>query len=129
ACCVTGFVHLLARRDALRNDAGALQAAIPPGVRAMLPHGLVMPAIEDGSPPASPRYRLLAGKQVVGRLCLLLQNQALQIEPERRLRDRQVTDLATLGEDRQPLAVVVEVLELDSPHRAFAQAVVEQKPQ
>jgi hypothetical protein len=44
-----------------------------------------------------------------------VEDQALQVVPERRVGDRQLADLAALREDRQPLADMVEVLEADLP--------------
>jgi hypothetical protein len=48
------------------------------------------------------------------RLGLRLDDQPPQVVPEPRMWDRQVADLAALREDREPLSVVVEVLELDA---------------
>jgi hypothetical protein len=54
---------------------------------------------------------------------------ALEVVPERGVGDREVADLLALGEDRQALADVVEVLELDGLQRALAQPVVEEEPE
>jgi hypothetical protein len=71
----------------------------------------------------------MARHQEVVRLGLGVEDQPLEVVPERRVGDRQVAHLAALGEDRQPLADVVEVLELDRLQRPLAQRVVEQQPQ
>jgi len=65
----------------------------------------------------------------VVRLNLGLEDQALEVEPETGVEDRKLADLPALSEDRQPFAVVVEVLELNALQRALAQPVVEQEPQ
>ena len=77
---------------------------------------------------ASERDRLLPREQVMVRLGLVLDDQLPEVVPEAGVRDRQVADLPALREDREPLAVVVEVLELDDPQRALAEPVVEQQP-
>jgi hypothetical protein len=46
------------------------------------------------------RDRLLAREQIVTRLRLLLEDQALQVEPETGLGDRNVPDLAPIPTDR-----------------------------
>ena len=51
----------------------------------------------------------------------------LEIEPERWLRNRQLADRLSFGEDRQTLALVVKVPELDAEQRALPEAVVEKE--
>jgi hypothetical protein len=62
-------------------------------------------------------------------LDLDLEGMALEVEPERRLGDRELAHLLALGEDRQAPALMVEVLELDLLERALPKPVVEQEPQ
>jgi hypothetical protein len=50
-----------------------------------------------------------------------------EVVPECAVGEGQLTHLLALREDRQALALVVEVLELDGLERALAQAVVEQQ--
>lgn len=54
---------------------------------------------------------------------------ALEIHPERGVGDGHLADLLALREDRKPLTLVVEVLELDRFQSAFSQPVVEQESQ
>jgi hypothetical protein len=66
------------------------------------------------------------------RLGFRLDEQPPQVDPERRLRDRDFAHLLAFGEDRQTLAVMVEVPELDAlegapsgqtrPHRLGARS-------
>ncbi|HEV2974232.1 MAG TPA: hypothetical protein VGX69_04460 [Solirubrobacteraceae bacterium] len=52
-----------------------------------------------------------------------------EVAPERAVGQGQLAHLLALREDRQALALVVEVLELDGLQCALAQAVVEQQAQ
>jgi hypothetical protein len=53
----------------------------------------------------------------------------LQVFPEVGIRDWQLADLLALREDREALALVIEVLELDRAQGPLADAVVEQESQ
>lgn len=120
---VTRLVHALAARRALGDDAGTLEAPVPPLVHPVDAHRLVREPL---------RARLVAGlsgHQEVCRLDLGVEDVALEVVPERRVRDRDVADVGALREDREALARVVEVLELDRLQRALAQPVVEQQTQ
>jgi hypothetical protein len=64
--------------------------------------------------PSFARDRLLTGEQVLVGLGLLLDDQLPEVVPEPSVRDGQVSNLSALREDRHPLAVVIEVLELDA---------------
>jgi hypothetical protein len=69
---------------------------------------------------ASTRDDLLLTHQVVVRLSFDVQNQAFQIQPEVRLRDRQRPNLLALRENRETLALVIKMLELHNLERTFA---------
>jgi hypothetical protein len=101
---VAGLVHPLAARRALGDDPGVREAAIPPVVQAVVAHRLVGERALRGRCPS-------ALHQVVVALGFGVEDQPLEVVPERRVGDRHVADLAALREDRQPLADVVEVLE------------------
>jgi hypothetical protein len=72
---------------------------------------------------------LQALHQVVVPCGLAVEDQPLKVFPEGRVGEGHVAHLAALGEDRQPPALVVEVVEADLPERAIAEAVVEQQTQ
>ena len=72
----------------------------------------------------------LPAQQVVVRLGLHVEDQALQVEPEVPVGDRQLAHLAALRDDEgQPSPLMVEVPVLDALQRSFADPVVEQQPQ
>jgi hypothetical protein len=87
--------------------------------------GLVLSEVHVEAPLV--RDHLAPGQEVFVRLALLLDEQPAEVVPESGVRDREVADPPALREDRQPLSVVVEVLELDGPQGALAEAVVEQE--
>jgi hypothetical protein len=118
ASAVTSFVQPLPAGRALRDDPGASQSCSP-----WAPIGFSGKRCSTGT--SCPVSGSVCGidfrrEQVVVRLGAGLENHALEVEPEARLRDRHVADPFDLGEDRQPLARVVKVLELHALQRAFA---------
>jgi hypothetical protein len=66
---------------------------------------------------------------VAGRLSLHVDDELPEVVPEAGVGDWEVADLPALREHREPLSIVVEVLELDALQRALAESVVEQKPE
>jgi hypothetical protein len=107
-----GLVYPLSRRDALGDDPGPVKASVPPVVEAVNTHGLVPEAVH--TIPSFARDRLLTGEQVLVGLGLLLDDQLPEVVPDPSVRDGQVSNLSALRKDRHPLAVVIEVLELDA---------------
>jgi hypothetical protein len=76
------------------------------------------------------RDRSLAAQQVVMGLRLHVEDQALEVEPEVLVGDRQLAHLAALRHDEgQPPPLVIEVPVLDAPQRPLADPVIEQQPQ
>jgi hypothetical protein len=73
------------------------------------------------------RNRALPAHEVVVRLGLDVEDVALEVEPERGVGDRQLAYLLSLGEDRDALAGMVDVLELDRLEGALSEAVIEQQ--
>jgi hypothetical protein len=57
----------------------------------------------------------------MGRLGLGVQDQALEVEPEVGVHDRELAHRLPLREDREAVALVVEVLELDVLEGALAE--------
>ena len=121
---VPRLVHPLAAGRSRLDDPGPLEAAVPPVVEAVVAHRLVgesaHPVLDRLAVLVTGGPRLLLLHQVVGRLRLGFEDQPLEVEPELRVRDRQLAHLLALREHRHPLAVVVEVLELDRLQRALA---------
>jgi hypothetical protein len=126
---VTGLVHPLAAARAGGDDPGALEASVPPRMQAVTAHRLIWEQVGHGAPNLGLAFRdrFAPGEQEVVRLRLCLDDQPSEVVPELRLRDRDVSHLLTLRENREPLAVVVEVLELDLLQRAFPQPVVKEE--
>jgi hypothetical protein len=82
--------------------------------------GLAVVAAED---------RLLPAEQEVVGLGARLELELLEVVPERDVHDRELADALALGEDREPAAVRVEVLELDEAQGALAETVVQEQAQ
>ena len=74
------------------------------------------------------RPQVAAAEQELVGLSAPLDDVASQVVPEPGLHDRERPHLRAFREDRQPLARVVEVPELDQPQRLFPQRIGEQQP-
>jgi hypothetical protein len=120
---VAGFVHAFAGGGAFGEDAGVVEAAVPPVVGSVVAHWFVGEAVDDGF--AFVWDRFLSGEEVVVGLGFEVEDQVFEIEPEVGLGDREFADLFAFGEDGESAALVVEVGELDALEGAFAEAVVE----
>lgn len=78
---------------------------------------------------ADARDRALRTQQVARGLGADVEDVVFEVMPEGAVGDGQLAHLLALRDDRQALALVVEVLELDGLERALAQAVIEQQVQ
>ena len=115
---MASLVHPLPGRDTRRDDAGPLEAPVPPVVQAVDAHRLVHEErlVHPGAAVSviAVKHHLASAHQVVVRLGLALNDETPEVVPDPSVGDRQVADLTALREDREPLSMVIEVLELDA---------------
>jgi site-specific DNA recombinase len=117
---VPRLVHPLAAGGALWDDSRVCEPPVPPRVHPVDAHWLRRVAGHLRSVALHPGHQVMVG------LRFDFEDMPFEIQPERGVGDGQLADLLALREDRQPSALVVEVLELDGLERALAQVVVEQ---
>lgn len=98
---------------------------MPPVMRPVAAHRLIAEVVNPGL--ALVGKRLPAGEQILVALGFLFEQEALKVEPEARMRDWNGANLPAFRKDREPPALVVEVVEANSPKGALTKPEVEKQ--